>query len=109
MPIPEADAATQLVQITFHGDRIPATYQRNGLTQLWILEDSLYIQVDPDFVARYMDFRGAEEDERRKAEAVFECKKRKYSKTPSGLLWQFVVLAPAMVIILVDYERNRRS
>ena len=77
LPIPEADAATQLVQITFHGDRIPATYQRNGLTQLWILEDSLYVQVDPDFVARYMDFRSAEEGERRNAEAVFECKKRK--------------------------------
>lgn len=77
LPIPEADAATQFVQITFHDDRIPALYKRNGLTQLWILEERLYIQVDPDFVARYMDFRSAEEGERRKAEAVFECEKRK--------------------------------
>lgn len=76
LPIPEADAATPLVQITFQGERIPAIYRRDGLTQLWILEDSLYIQVDPDFVARYMNFRGAEEGERRKADAVLECRKR---------------------------------
>jgi hypothetical protein len=76
LPIPEADATTPFVQITFQGERIPAIYQRDGLTQLWILEDSLYIQVGPDFVARYMNFRGAEEGERRKAEAVFECRKR---------------------------------
>jgi len=78
LPIPETtDIAAQLVQITLHGDRIPAVYQRDGLTQLWILEENLYIQVGADFVARYMNFRGAEEGERRKAEAVFECKKRK--------------------------------
>ncbi len=77
LPIPEAEPATQLVQITFHGDRIPARYQRKGLTQLWMLGDSRYIQVDPDFVASYMDFKGAEEVERRKPEAVFQCKKLK--------------------------------
>lgn len=77
LPIPEADAPTQLVPITFQGDPILAVYQRSGLTQLWVLEESLYIQVDPDFVARYMDFRGAEVGERRNAEAVFKCKKSK--------------------------------
>ena len=77
LPIPEADPATQLVQITFHGDRIPAIYQRKGLTQLWTLEDRLYIQLDPDFVARYMNFKGAVEGEQRKPEAVFKCEKRK--------------------------------
>jgi hypothetical protein len=77
LPIPETDAATQHVEITFQGVRIPTIYQRDGLTQLWILEDSLYIQVDPDFDASYMDFRDAEEGERRAPEARFECKKHK--------------------------------
>jgi hypothetical protein len=77
LPIPESDAATQLVQITLHGDRIPALYERSGLTQLWMLDDSQYIQLDPDFRARYMNFKGAKEGERRHAEAVFKCEKRK--------------------------------
>jgi hypothetical protein len=77
LPIPESDAATPLVQITLHGDRIPAIYQRQGLTQLWSLDESLYIQLDPDLVARYMNFKGAEQGEKRKAEAVFKCEKRK--------------------------------
>lgn len=77
LPLPEPDAEIPLVEIIFQGDFIPTLYVRDGLTQLWVLEESLYIQLDPDFVARYMDFRSAEEGEARKAEAVFKCKKRR--------------------------------
>jgi len=77
LPIPEADAGSPRVQITFHGDRIPAIYRREGLTQLWLLEEDLYIQVNPEFVASYFNFKGAEAEERRKPEAVLKCEKRK--------------------------------
>ena len=76
LSVPEMAAEAPHVYITFHGNSIPTTYLRNGLTQLWVLEDSLYIQLDPDFDASYMDFRDAEEGERRSPEAKFECEKR---------------------------------
>lgn len=76
LPVPADDAETPLIPITFHGDTIWTIYQRNGLTQIWSFEEGLYIQIDPDLVGRYMDFRGAEEGERRQADSVFECKKR---------------------------------
>ena len=68
LPVPEPDNELGYVLITFHGDEIGAFYQRNGLTQIWSLDDGLYMQVDPDLVGRYMDFRGAEPGERRKSQ-----------------------------------------
>jgi hypothetical protein len=61
----------------FHGEQLTAIYTRNGLTQLWIFEENLYLQIDPDLSGKYMNFQGAEEGEKRKPEAVFECKKRR--------------------------------
>ena len=66
-----------MVDVIFHGEQLEAIYTRSGLTQLWMFEDSLYIKLDPDLTAGYWDFRGAEEGEERKPEAVFECKKRR--------------------------------
>ena len=77
LPVAPLNAEVGMVNVTFHGDTLEAIYQRSGLTQLWIFEDSLYIKVDPDLTAAYMDFRGAEEGETRKPDAVFECKKRR--------------------------------
>ena len=76
LSVPETDAATPFVDIIFHGDSIPTIYHRDGLEQLWFLEDNLYIRLEPDFDADYMDFRDAEEGERRSPEASFECEQR---------------------------------
>jgi hypothetical protein len=62
--------------IWFQGSVVYARYERKGLTHLWWLWDDIFIKLDPDNVASYMDFRGAEEGEKRKPEAEFECKKR---------------------------------
>ena len=77
LPVAPLNSDVGMVTVTFHGDGLDAIYQRSGLTQLWIFEDGLYIKLDPDLSAAYMDFRGAEEGEMRKPEAVFECKKRR--------------------------------
>jgi len=77
LPVAPLNSDVGMVNVTFHGDQLEAIYQRSGLTQLWIFEDSLYIKVDPDLTASYMDFRGADEGETRKPDSVFECKKKR--------------------------------
>ena len=77
LPVAPLNSDVGMVNVTFHGEQLEAIYQRSGLTQLWIFEDSLYIKVDPDLTASYMDFRGADEGETRKPDAVFECKKKR--------------------------------
>jgi len=77
LPIAPLNSEVGVVSVTFHGEQLDAIYSRSGLTQIWIFEESLYVQVDPDLDAQYMDFRNAEEGEMRKPEAVFECKKRR--------------------------------
>ena len=77
LPVAPLNSDVGMVNVTFHGDQLEAIYQRSGLTQLWIFEENLYIKVDPDLTAAYMDFRGADEGETRKPDAVFECKKRR--------------------------------
>ena len=77
LPVAPLQSEVGMVTVTFHGERLEATYMRTGLTQLWIFEDGLYVKVDPDLTAAYMDFRGAEEGETRKPEAVFECRKKR--------------------------------
>ena len=77
LPVAPLNSDVGMVSVTFHGEQLEAIYQRSGLTQLWIFEESLYIQVNPDLTAEYMDFRGADEGEARKPDAVFECKKRR--------------------------------
>ena len=77
LPVPPNNAEIASVDIWFQGNTLPVTYQRQGLTQLWVFDvDGLYVKVDPDNDAQYWDFRGAEEGETRKPDAVFECKKR---------------------------------
>ena len=77
LPVAASNSDAGAVTMTFHGEQLLAMYQRSGLTQLWMFEDGLYVKVDPDLSAAYMDFRGAEEGETRKPDAVFECKKRR--------------------------------
>jgi len=77
LPVAPLKSAVGMVDVTFHGEQLEAIYLRDGLTQLWTFQKGLYIQLDPDLSAKYMDFRGAEEGERRKPESVFECKKRR--------------------------------
>ena len=77
LPVAPLNSDVGVVNVTFHGDQLEAIYQRSGLTQLWIFEENLYIKVDPDLTAAYMDFRGADEGEKRTPDAVFECKKRR--------------------------------
>ena len=77
LPLPTSDEPTlSFVSVWFQGDLVPAYYERNGLTQLWVFDDALYVKVDADNDAQYWDFRGAEEGEKRSPEAVFECKRR---------------------------------
>ena len=76
LPVPEENTKTASVEVWFQGNSIDAIYAREGLTQLWVFSESLYVKVDPDNNAQYWDFRGAKEGESRKPEAVFECKKR---------------------------------
>ena len=76
LPVPEATGS--VVNVRLHGRQIPATYLTSGLTQFWAFDDTarLFIQLDPDaagFTARYMDFRGAGADEKRKPTSVFFC------------------------------------
>ena len=80
LPVAPLQSEVGMVTVTFHGERLEATYIRNGLTQLWVFEDGLYVKVDPDLTAGYMDFRGAEEGETRKPESVFECRKKRRKK-----------------------------
>lgn len=76
LPVAPLNADRGLVKVSFHGDSMEAVYERAGLTQLWIFEDSLYVKVDPDLTAAYMDFRGAAEGEKRKPQSVFQCQKK---------------------------------
>ena len=76
LSVPKTDAETPFVEIIFHGESILAVYERDGLNQLWFLEENLYITLEPDFDADYMDFRDAEEGERRSPEASFKCEQR---------------------------------
>ncbi|MHC4228130.1 MAG: hypothetical protein ACYSW0_11950 [Planctomycetota bacterium] len=77
LPVAPLNAPVAEVTVMFHGEQLTAIYTRNGLTQLWIFEENLYLQIDPDLSGKYMNFQGAEEGEKRKPEAVFECKKRR--------------------------------
>ena len=77
LPVAPLNSDYGMLAVTFHGERLEATYERTGLTQAWWLDDSLYIKIDPDLSASYWDFRGAVEGEQRKPEAVFNCKKRR--------------------------------
>ncbi|NIV16858.1 MAG: hypothetical protein GWN47_00270 [Woeseiaceae bacterium] len=76
LPVAPLNAEIAEVEVWFHGDYLTATYIRSGLSQLWVFEDRLYVKVNPDFDAQYWDFRGAEEGEERRPDAVFECNKR---------------------------------
>lgn len=75
LPIPGADADDPVVDVTFHGDPIGAVYVRRGLTQVWLFEEQIYLELDPDYSAAYYDFTGAEEGERRSPESVFQCER----------------------------------
>lgn len=77
LPIAPLNSAIALVDVTFHGEQLEAVYLRDGLTQIWTFEQGLYVQLDPDLSAKYMDFRGADEGERRSPESVFKCRKRR--------------------------------
>jgi hypothetical protein len=77
LPIAPLNSEVGEVNVIFHGEKMKATYLRNGLTQLWLFDENLYVQIDPDLTGKYMDFQGAEEGEQRKPEAIFECKKRR--------------------------------
>lgn len=77
LPVAPLNSDVGMVDVIFHGDQLEATYVQSGLSQTWVFEDHLYVKVDPDLDAQYWDFRGAEEGETRKPEAVFECKKRR--------------------------------
>ena len=77
MPVAPLNSEVGMVTVTFHGDRMEATYVRKGLTQIWLFEKHLYVELDPDYTAAYYDFTGAEEGELRKPKAVFECRKKR--------------------------------
>jgi hypothetical protein len=77
LPVAPLNSEVGMVDVTFHGDQLDATYVRSGLSQTWFFEDRLYVKVDPDLDAQYWDFRGADEGEERKPESIFECKKRR--------------------------------
>lgn len=76
LPVAPLDSPISTVNVTFLGDRIEAIYVRRGLTQSWMFDDRIFVELDPDLTAAYYDFTGAEQGEQRKPEAVFECKKR---------------------------------
>lgn len=76
LPVPSPNRGTNTVTVTFDGGPLTATYARDGLSQLWIFQDRLYVKLRPDLRAAYMDFRGAKEGEKRTPTDVFECKKR---------------------------------
>ena len=76
LPVAPLNASVAEVTITFHGDKLKATYVRKGLIQYWHLTDELYVELKPNLMAYYWDFEGAEEGETRNSEATFWCKKR---------------------------------
>src|SRR5690606_22773446 len=76
LPVPPENTEIAPAAVWFQGNILDAIYTREGLTQLWVFDERLYVKVDPDNDAQYWDFRGAEEGEKRTPEAVFECKKR---------------------------------
>jgi hypothetical protein len=76
LPVAPFNSEVGTVTVTFHGDPKEATYVRKGLKQIWVFEERIYLELNPDFTAAYYDFNGAEEGERRKPEAVFKCTKR---------------------------------
>lgn len=76
LPVAPLNSEVGIVTVTFHGDRMEATYVRKGLKQAWLFDDKMYVELDPDFTAAYYDFTGAKEGKLRKPEAVFECGKK---------------------------------
>ena len=76
LPVAPLDAPVAEVKIVLHGVTLTATYVRDGLNQLWYLEKNLYVELTPNLIAHYWDFRGAEKGEERTSEATFWCKKK---------------------------------
>ena len=76
LPVAPLGATVAQVQMVFHGDKLEATYVRNGLSQYWYLTDELYVELKPNLMAYYWDFEGAEDGESVTSEATFWCKKR---------------------------------
>jgi len=71
LPVAPLNAEVGEVTIVFHGEKMKATYVRNGLKQIWYLTDAIYIELTPTMMAYYWDFTGAEKGETRNPEATF--------------------------------------
>ena len=77
LPIAPLNADVAEVTIVFHGEKMKATYVRQGLKQFWYFSGEIYIELKPTMTAFYWDFTGAKEGEERSPEAVFTtCTKR---------------------------------